>query len=199
MAPLGDVAELAAAVEGEDQYDLDMEQLAEVVDPDVAMPRELVDFLRLFEKGTPRDLGKLEAAREKVGFRRGADGRVSLISDGGEEFSVKADMQAPGYLLLRDARGYCYYLPADPSGRLAQIDLSDDVLVAQLFANGMWEDVIEPLEVMAAPEGANASADGALQLRLSEDEFRGVVSLLQGAAELPEEPLEDLLPDDARP
>jgi len=37
-----------------------------------------------------------------VGFKRGADGRVALLSDG-EEFAVKADMQAPGYLLLRCA------------------------------------------------------------------------------------------------
>ena len=53
-----------------------------------------------------------------------------------------------------DARGYCYYLPPDPSGRLQQIDLSDDVLVAQLFASGLWEDTLEPLEVLAAAKGA---------------------------------------------
>jgi hypothetical protein len=170
-------------------------------------------------QGTPKDLRKLEAARERVGFRRGADGRVSLLSDG-EEFAVKADARMGGYLLLRragclrwwqgrlhralcwlpagksashpaasrvpglsppsnnpclpltpgppaptnnprphrlpqnrDSRGYCYYLPPDPSGRLRQIDLSDDVLVAQLFANGLWQDIIEPLEVELAPKG----------------------------------------------
>ncbi|KIY94586.1 hypothetical protein MNEG_13375 [Monoraphidium neglectum] len=169
LQPQVDVAELAAvAVEDDDfmdQYDRDMEQLAESVDPEVAMPPELQEFLRLFERGTPRDLRKLEAAREKVGFRRGADGRVSLISDGGEEFAI---------------------------------DLSDDVLVAQLFANGLWEEVLEPLEVVRAPEDgtANASASAASQLRLSEEEFRGVVSLLQGAQEMAEEPLEDLPQED---
>jgi hypothetical protein len=185
-------------------------------------------------QGTPKDLRKLEDARERVGFRRGADGRVSLLSDG-EEFEVKADAQAPGFLLLRcvdararasatacppevrsvrravccpqprvaapprvplpaaikhtahvpgcqpcfglsvlglqtlqlnprlltpppnsDSRGYCYYLPPDPSGRLRQIDLSDDVLVAQLFANGMWQEIVEPVEVLKAPKGGAA-------------------------------------------
>jgi hypothetical protein len=37
----------------------------------------------------------------------------------------------------RDEEGYCYYLPPDQAGALAQVDLSDDVVVAQLFANGM--------------------------------------------------------------
>ena len=31
-----------------------------------------------------------------------------------------------------------------------------------------------------------------MQLRMSEQEFRGVISLLQGAQELPEEALDDL-------
>ncbi|GBF93334.1 hypothetical protein Rsub_06372 [Raphidocelis subcapitata] len=178
--PRADLAELAAAVDVDedaiiDQYNSDMEDLAQ---------------------GTPKDLGKLEAARERAGFRRGADGRVALLSDG-EEFEVKADAQAPGFLLLRDSRGYCYYLPPDPSGRLRQIDLSDDVVVAQLFANGMWQEIVEPLEVLKAPkDGENASASDAVQLRLTEPEWRGVLSLLEGGRELPEEPLEDLEADD---
>ena len=28
-----------------------------------------------------------------------------------------------------------------------QIDLSDDMVVAQLFGSGAWEDVMEPLQV----------------------------------------------------
>lgn len=197
LQPQMELAFVAAAEDpyGEalDQYYGDMEQLAEMVDPEVAMPPELIEFLKLFETGTPKDLGKLEAAREKVGFHRGPDGRVSLISDGGEEFAVKADMQVPGYLLLRDSRGYCYYLPPDPSGRLQQIDLSDDVLVAQLFANGLWEDILEPLEVLRQPEAdSNASSSTPMQLRLTEEQFRGVTSLLEDAQEMAEEPLEDI-------
>ena len=78
------------------------------VDPEVAMPPELTEFLSLFERGTPKDLKRLEAARARVGFKRGADGRVALLS-GGEEFQVKADMGAAGYLLLRWAVLVCAY------------------------------------------------------------------------------------------
>ena len=73
------------------------------------MPPELTEFLSLFERGTPKDLKRLEAARARVGFKRGADGRVALLS-GGEEFQVKADMGAAGYLLLRWAGSVCAYV-----------------------------------------------------------------------------------------
>ena len=39
---------------------------------------------------------------------------------------------------------------------------------------------------------SNASAGEAVQLRLSEQQWRSVTSLLAGAKEMPEEPLEDL-------
>lgn len=104
----------------------------------------------------------------------------------------------------RDAGGYLYYLPRDDEGTLQQIDLSDDAIVAQLFANHAWEELVEPLEVIADDAGpesnksAMAGPDGEAptgrleQLRLSERQFRSVVSLLAGGQELPEEPLEDL-------
>ena len=49
----------------------------------------------------------------------------------------------------RDAGGYMYYLPSTESDSLVQIDLSDDAIVAQLFANHAWEELIEPLEAVA--------------------------------------------------
>lgn len=49
----------------------------------------------------------------------------------------------------RDAGGYLYYIPPPDTDSLVQIDLSDDAIVAQLFANHAWEELIEPLEVLA--------------------------------------------------
>lgn len=38
-------------------------------------------------------------------------------------------------------------LPLLPTaGQLAQIDLSDDIVVAQLFGNGVWQELLEPLD-----------------------------------------------------
>lgn len=48
----------------------------------------------------------------------------------------------------RDAGGYMYYLPSTDADSLVQIDLSDDAIVAQLFANHAWEELLEPLEVV---------------------------------------------------
>lgn len=45
-------------------------------------------------------------------------------------------------------------------------------------------------------DGENASASDVVQLRLSEPEWRGVLSMLEGGRELAEEPLEDLQADD---
>lgn len=42
-----------------------------------------------------------------------------------------------------------YYIPGpDAPDSLVQIDLSDDAIVAQLFANHAWEELLEPLEVV---------------------------------------------------
>jgi hypothetical protein len=104
-----------------------------------------------------------------------------------------------------DAGGYIYFLPASDNSALRQIDLSDDAVVAQLFANHAWEELLEPLEVFVGDEtgaaaagssGGGADADrtpGRLeQLRMTEREFRSVLSLASGAQEMPEEPLEAL-------
>lgn len=78
----------------------------------------------------------VEAERLKVGFRRTVDGRVELQTREGEWFLVKNDMLTPGYMLLRDQQGYCYYLPSnDEEEDAVQFDLSDDLVVAQV---GSW-------------------------------------------------------------
>lgn len=59
-----------------------------------------------------------------------------------------APPQAPGFLLLCDQQdGRVLFLPPDESGRLMQIDLSDDAVVGSLFGSGAWQDVMEPLQV----------------------------------------------------
>lgn len=57
--------------------------------------------------------------------------------------------------LRRDAGGYLYYIPSTESDSLVQIDLSDDAIVAQLFANHAWEELLEPLEVVACESTAH--------------------------------------------
>lgn len=114
-----------------------------------------------------------------------------------------------------------WFLPPDESGRLQQIDLSDDMIVGELFSSGAWFDVKEALytaqvrvgrhrgveggvwrhrsllllvAALAAHEAARApclpsatsqgSKGSSQPLRMSEEEFRDVVSLLDGAEEL---------------
>jgi hypothetical protein len=45
-------------------------------------------------------------------------------------------------------------LPA--AGQLAQIDLSDDIVVAQLFGNGVWQELLEPLDAQVRWEGGGS-------------------------------------------
>lgn len=62
------------------------------------------------------------------------------------------------------------------------------MVVAQLFANGLWEDVIEPLEV--EEKGSKGDEGRKVPLQMSEGEFRGVLSLVSGGVEQEEEPLQ---------
>lgn len=126
--------------------------------------------------------GKLKAQdyaaeRLKMNFRRGADGRVELRSRQGRWYSVRPDMQVPGFLLIRDsARGDVFVLPPDERDGLSQFDLSDDVVVAELFSNTAWQDVMVPLQL-------RDNSGGTSQLQLKEAEFRNVISLLEEVEE----------------
>ncbi|KAG2444133.1 hypothetical protein HYH02_009073 [Chlamydomonas schloesseri] len=119
-----------------------------------------------------------QAERLKMNFRRDLDGRVSLRNRQGQWFNVRPDLQVPGFLLLRDVSGNVFFLPpdAEDGDGLAQLDLSDDVVVAELFYSSAWQDVMSPLSYR--------DSDGAVkQLKLTEQEFRNVVSLVEGAEE----------------
>ncbi|KAG2436833.1 hypothetical protein HXX76_006355 [Chlamydomonas incerta] len=118
-----------------------------------------------------------QAERLKMNFRRDLDGRVSLRNRQGQWFSVRPDLQVPGFLLMRDVSGGVFFLPPDADGDgLAQLDLSDDVVVAELFYSSAWQDVMAPLSYR--------DTDGSVkQLKLTEQEFRNVVSLVEGAEE----------------
>ncbi|GAX76645.1 hypothetical protein CEUSTIGMA_g4091.t1 [Chlamydomonas eustigma] len=136
---------------------------------------ELRDFLSLLEKGNYKEQD-LDDARQKVGFRRSPDGRVMLKARDGQWFMIKNDMQSPGFILLRgESDGHIYFLPADESGRLMQIDLSDDAVVSQLFGSGAWQDVIE--EVKIEEEGV------VTPLVLPELDFRVTETLMEGIEE----------------
>lgn len=56
-------------------------------------------------QGTPSNSKQLEQARQKVGFSRSMEGRVTLIANDGEKFQIKPDSSTAGVLLLRCARG----------------------------------------------------------------------------------------------
>ena len=102
----------------------------------------------------------------------------------GHWFAIKVDAQAPGYVLARDSRtGIVSMLPPDDSGRLMQIDLSDDLVVGQLFGSGAWEDVLERLS-------AENDQGEVVPLVLEEGDFRNTMSLLEGAAGGEEEAFE---------
>lgn len=99
-----------------------------------------------------------------------------------------AAAQVPGFLLLRDSNnGTIFFLPpADEYDGLQQLDLSDDIVVAELFSNTAWQDVMAPISVRTT-----GSAD--LQpLKMSERDFRQAVSLLADAEEPEDEEEEEV-------
>lgn len=201
---IGDMSLTAAAQAPavEEAEDDNLQEIEDDIMAQVAIPQELMDFMQMLQKGPIKSTAKLSAARQAVGFDRTVDGRVLLYSEDGEPFQVKNDMGVPGALLLRDAGGYMYYIPSTDADSLVQIDLSDDAIVAQLFANHAWEELLEPLEVVtAAPETSSRQSkqqqqqqpeERLEQLRLTERDFRSVLSLLRDSQQLPEEPLEEL-------
>lgn len=85
-------------------------------------------------------------------------------------------MEAPGALLFRDPDGYIYALELQG---LKQIDLSDDYVVLMLFADGEWEDNIQPIQI-------NDGKEKPQTLKLSDKEFKeflGLMSQVEGEDE----------------
>eukprot|EP00798_Chlamydomonas_sp_ICE-L_P008619 gene8619-34062_t len=86
-------------------------------------------------------------------------------------------LKSPGFQLLRGPDGTMYYLPPDEAGRILQVDLSDDLIVAELFSNGAWQDVMEPLKV--------ENNDGkVVPLVMDLEDFKNVVTLLEDAEDI---------------
>ena len=122
---------------------------------------------------------------QKYGLRRAPDGRVSLRTRRGEWLALRLDMEVPGALLLRDAKGGVYAIETDG---LSQVDLSDDYVLLMMFADGAWEDSMTPVEYDDADaDGAAGGAGGGAtsQLTLTEREFREFVGVLKEFEEQP--------------
>lgn len=143
------------------------------------MTPELKALLTLLDqKGSTVKTEELEQPRLKVGFKRYVNGRVALRSRDNQWFELRADMQTPGFLLLREeTEGKMFFLPPDIGGRLMQVDLSDDAVVAMLFASGAWYDVIEPMEMVQ--NGAR------VPLRMTRFDFHNAGSLLEDMVDVP--------------
>ncbi|KAJ9506048.1 hypothetical protein QJQ45_016643 [Haematococcus lacustris] len=115
------------------------------------MTPELKALLSLLDqKGSTVKTEELEQPRLKVGFKRYVNGRVALRSRDNQWFELRADMQ---------------------------VDLSDDAVVAMLFASGAWYDVIEPMEMVQ--NGAR------VPLRMTRFDFHNAGSLLEDMVDVP--------------
>ncbi|MEW5317192.1 MAG: hypothetical protein WDW38_008516 [Sanguina aurantia] len=114
---------------------------------------EVKEFMTLVEQKDSPSEETLAAARLKLGLARAPSGRVSVRSYTGEWFNIKPDSQAAGVLVLQNSSGYCFVLPRDPGNKLIQLDLSDDLVFAQLFSNMAWEDLLQPISRMDGDSG----------------------------------------------
>jgi len=133
--------------------------------------RALEEYMELEDKGKLSDTRTLENYRQKYGIRRGIDGRVQLRSRSGQWYSIRLDMEVPGALLLRDPKGNVYAIETQD---LPQVDLSDDYVVLMMFADGVWEDQMSPVEFVDESAGGDTT-----QLNMTEKEFRDFIGLLK--------------------
>ncbi|KAG2438232.1 hypothetical protein HYH02_010933 [Chlamydomonas schloesseri] len=118
------------------------------------------------------DVAAIEAFRKSRNFRRRADGRVLLQGPtSGKWMEAKLDGYVEGSLLLLAPDHGVHYLVSED---LRQIDLSNDQLVGQLFGEGGWEALMQPLYTQ--------TAEGALKhVRMSPDQFRAIFTVLKEA------------------
>ncbi|KAI8463942.1 MAG: hypothetical protein J3K34DRAFT_130462 [Monoraphidium minutum] len=130
----------------------------------------LEEYMGLESKGKLKDRKQLDDFRARFAIRRGLDGRVQLRSRKGEWHSVRLDMEVPGALLLRDTKGGVYAIETEG---LPQVDLSDDYVLLMLFADGSWQDNMQPIEYEDADTGK------VQQLTMSDAEFREFIGILK--------------------
>ncbi|KAG2437495.1 hypothetical protein HXX76_006144 [Chlamydomonas incerta] len=118
------------------------------------------------------DPAAIEAFRKSKNFRRRADGRVMLQGPtSGKWMEAKLDGYVEGSLLLLAADHGVHYLVSED---LRQIDLSNDQLVGQLFGEGGWEALMQPLYTQ--------TVEGALKhVRMSPAQFRAIFTVLKEA------------------
>ncbi|PNW79248.1 hypothetical protein CHLRE_09g407650v5 [Chlamydomonas reinhardtii] len=118
------------------------------------------------------DPASIEAFRKSKNFRRRADGRVMLQGPtSGKWMEAKLDGYVEGSLLLLAPDHGVHYLVSED---LRQIDLSNDQLVGQLFGEGGWEQLMQPLYTQ--------TAEGALKhVRMSPAQFRAIFTVLKEA------------------
>lgn len=69
--------------------------------------------------------------------------------------------------MLQNSSGYIFLLPHDPGDKLVQLDLSDDLVVAQLFSNLSWVDLLQPINYVDAESGKSEP------LLMTTAQFRG--------------------------
>jgi hypothetical protein len=129
------------------------------------------EYQSLEEKGKLKDVKSLESFRQSYGFRRNFNGRVSVKGTSGQWYEVRLDMEVPGAMILQDGNGFVYALETDG---LQQVDLSDDVVVMLMFADGDWEGGLSPVEI----EGEDGKS---AQLQMTKKEFREFVGLLKNS------------------
>ena len=135
------------------------------------------EYSSLDSQGKLKGSKALEDFRSKYKIRRTVDGRVQLRGSKGDWYTCRLDMEVAGTMLLRSGSGQVYALQ---TGSLQQIDLSDDLVVLMMFADGEWEKEIVPIEL-------NDEAGKTKQLELNEKEFREVVGLLREVMDAGEE------------
>lgn len=82
---------------------------------------------------------------------------------------VKLDGYVEGSLLLRGEDGHVFYLVSED---LKQIDLTNDQLVGQLFGQGGWDGLKQPL-YSQSPTGE------LIHVRMSPDQFRSIFTVLK--------------------
>ncbi|EFJ44575.1 hypothetical protein VOLCADRAFT_106357 [Volvox carteri f. nagariensis] len=118
------------------------------------------------------DAAAIDRYRAAKNFRRRVDGRVLLHGkDSDTWLEAKLDGYVEGSLLLLGQDGLVYYLVSED---LKQIDLSNDQLVGQLFGEGGWEKLMQPLYTQIT--------GGELKhVRMTPQQFRSIFTVLREA------------------
>ncbi|GFR40259.1 hypothetical protein Agub_g831 [Astrephomene gubernaculifera] len=116
------------------------------------------------------DVAAIQRYREAKNFRRRVDGRVLLYGkENSSWMETKLDGYVEGALLLLGREGHVYYLVSED---LKQLDLTNDQLIGQLFGEGSWERIMQPLYTQ--------TSDGGLKhVRMTRQQFRSIFTVMR--------------------